>query len=255
MKNYEDEVINVKANIIIGIFDFLAIFSLYIAIVQYLNNDFGLEILIVSGCLSLIFIITCSMLIFLNIYCVTWNNKITKEIVENGEKIKGQIIRIKREYNFDKNATYFKRAAYFRKFSSNVKESSNGIKKAIYYYAIVKYNYKDKKYIIKSPSLNFFPGYVENKEVDIFLYEDKYYIDNYKINFLKMENDKKEYNKMRITIIGMFFSMCLLGAITIYLSIIKNLKMEIAIRLCILYMFIYAIISLIIYFKYWIKKK
>lgn len=253
-KNYEDEVLNIKANIALGIFDIFSINALYNTFIQYIHNDFGIEILIIVGSLCLAFIIICSMLIYRNIYCVNLNNKITKEIIENGEKVTGKIVRIKEEYQFDKNSTYFKKANYFRRFKT-IRYGANNERADYYYYAIVQYNYNGKKHIVKSPSLNFSPNYLKSKDIDIWVYKDKYYIDNYKINISKLKKDENNCRKIRIIIITMFFSMCLLSGFTIYLNIINILKTEVAIKLFIIYMLLYAVISIGIFFKYLTENK
>ena len=243
-KNYEDEIVNTKVNIIIGIIGFVALFGLYIIVNEFIHGEYGLAIFLLLGGLILIFSTACFTSIYTNIRNANINNKITKEIIENGVKVPGKIIRIKTENFRDDKNTYFKRAAYHRPFHLG------GGKIVYYHYAIVQYTFKGKKHTIKSPSLWLYHEYLLSKDVDVYLYEDKYYIDNYKLNNSKIKSYKKSRMKMRIAIILLFFISAFASGVAIYLGILGTISDKLSIILCIIFMLLYMIIASIVYFKY-----
>jgi len=174
VKNYEDEVINIKGNCLLAIFIVLIGYSMWGAFCQYKNNEFGVGIFaLILGLLG-VALISFGYPVFVNVINAKRNQKIAKEIIEKGIKVPGKIIRIRTLTDNNFKNSIFKRAAFFK--------NSN------YNFLIVKYEYNWKKYIIKTPSLNFDPENIKNKDVDVYIYNDKCYVDNIKRNVKKMKS-------------------------------------------------------------------
>lgn len=253
-KNYEDEVITVMKNILLSIIDCGCIYALYEIFEQYINREFNFGIFLIAGGLCLICIILLSGFVYLNIHNVRYNNKITKDIITNGVKIHGKIIDVIKVENANKKntpSTYFKNS-YFNNFVYTT--STDERRERVIFYAIVEYSYKGKIYTINSPSLNFHPDYLTDNNVDVYLYDDKYYIDNYKIDVYKLEKNKKDYKNINISVIIMFFVAVIASYVVFYLRITNVITSRLAFTLYKVLWSLYCIITLIVFTKYVFNK-
>ncbi len=180
-----------------------------------------------------------------NIINALRNRKVVKEIIDKGIKIPGEIIATPTSYSNDYNNSIFKRATYIRKFPPL------GSKKiSLYYFAIIKYKYKGIEYKTKTPSLNFYPEYLVNNSVDVFIYNDKVYVDNYKRNDNKINRVYNEHRKIILKIIISFLIMLILSSITFYLHKINIISMNELFISFIILMILTFIIAIMLYLKY-----
>jgi len=96
----------------------------------------------------------------------------------NGTKVKGTITKIETTRKCNYKNSIFKKASYFRRKEHHL----GGDRDIPYYdYAKVKYNYNNKEYEIDTPYLEFNKEDLIGNEVDVYIYEDKCYVDNYNI--------------------------------------------------------------------------
>ena len=171
--------------------------------------------------------------------------------MRNGIKISGKIIRIQRlEFNKFKG-TIFKRAAFFRKegvYGAKGREYTN------YYFAVVRYKYGGKNHIIRTPSLNFSPEHILDKNVDVYIYDGKCYVDNIKKDIKKIEKIKKDNIKRNIFIIISFFITLLFFSFMIFLHALKIINGKFVFGILSIIMIMYAVITSIIYLKQEDKK-
>ena len=251
MKNYEDEEFCLGGDILFGILMIVSIYVLFGTFSQYYNGDFGLSILVMMALVFGIFIIISGSIVFINIINVLYNRKVAKTFKANGTKVKGIVVSITKSNENKFRKTIFRRATYIRKFPvarENLKS------KELYYYANVKYTYKNKEYTIKTPSLTFLDTYLEKKDVDVYVYNNKAYVDNFKIDSIEKVKDEIRYLKTIIYIIGLFIASILLTTIVLYLNYLNIIGRNITFILFILFMIIYFVLISIRYYKYVFKK-
>lgn len=188
MKNYEDEVIDIKFIFPLTIFVVVNFYVICDVIIEYKNGicDFFILCLLVAflGVIEIVF----DYILFANIINGFRNRKIVKEIKENGKKVRGIVKSIQTSYNDNRKNTYFKRASFFRRIGTSRYRAGDN---EIYYFAQVKCEIDGVKKNIQSPSLNFYNKGIIGHEVDIYFYNGMYYIDNY-----YMPDDKKVVKKI-----------------------------------------------------------
>lgn len=171
--NYKNEVIN-KARIIIALIMFMIMLSVgWIEIKQLIDEEISIGLFIMSGIIFMgvpgVFVYyTCK-----SIYTAKANREKSKEIIENGIKVPGIIREVKEDYE-------------------QYTDTNGHLRSRYYYYLIVEYTNNWNKCTVESPRINFHPDYLRSKEVDVYLYEDSFYIDNFILDTEKMEIDKKK---------------------------------------------------------------
>ena len=246
--NYEDEKILIINDIICFIFVLLALYSLFGAYQQYLNGDFGIGILLLIS--FLIILISCSFAYvgLANIINSRYNRKLAKTIINNGIKVTGKIISIETTKSANYKNSMFKKASFFRRKIIRLDDDLRTIEH--YDYAKVEYKYKDKTYNIDTPYLEFCPKYLKEKTVDVYIYNNLCYVDNFKIDTKKNEKARSKYKNKNVLVIVSFFIMFLILGMMIYLCIVDALDFKYIPIAFIILMLIYVFI----FIKYYLKK-
>lgn len=212
MKYYEDEEINLKVDMVLLIFIILFIYTIMMCTKQYIKDDFGLGILLICIFLCGSIEIFCIYAFLANIINGLKNRKKVKEIKEKGIKITGIVKNIQTSYNDNRKNYFFKRACFFRRMGS-----SNDSSRETYYFAEVEYNFNEKTNLITSPSLNFYTDEIIGTEVDVYIYKDKYYIDNYKMEKTLKEIQEKDFLST-IVMILVFCAFIIIGTLALIFS-------------------------------------
>lgn len=131
------------------------------------------------------------------------NQKEAKEIIENGIKVKGKIIDTKTEIK-----------AY-----NEVRDGNTYVVYKKYYSFIVEYINNGNKYEVKTPSVNFHPDYLISKEVDVYLYGSRFYVDNFVLDVEKMVSNKKKNIKINLIVAFHVILLIIINAIIIFLAV------------------------------------
>lgn len=168
MKYYFDESISVK-NIVFSI----VCIALSIVIMIFLPS-IKLNSLLVSILKIILFLIlfygVCVLLI--SILFPFFNQKRKMDFMKNGFHLKGKIKKFI-PVNMD-----FKYSRFYWNSSLLCGFISGRTKKL---YAVVEYYYSDKKYEYQTPILNFDSKIITDIDVDIYIYNNKVYVDGYKL--------------------------------------------------------------------------
>lgn len=190
---YIDEVIDIKLLIILFIFN---IPSTYVLISMYDEYIFGdwkfsnlfsnyydrfdlVDLIITLVVFALFFFVLYSM--FSNIINSKRNRTIADTFKNNGIKYSGKIINYKKLSIKD----FYDQDDYSREYKKFYKKSifsCSNLMRSNIKYAIVKFNIKGKEKTIITPALNFDTDKISDKSVDVYILDDKYYVDNYKLN-------------------------------------------------------------------------
>lgn len=229
MKKYEDEVITVKVNISLCFILICIVYTLMQVFYQYNDGDFGIIIFLIIIALGGMTVISFGYCIIFNIINAKRNQKIANEVIKNGIKLKGEILEVIKAERNDFKDTFFKKAAYFRKFPSFERGAVG--KTTIYYFLKVKYTHDGNVHIVKSPSLNFEAEEIISNNVDVYLYDDKIYIDNILFNEKEILNKDKEKNNMKKSIIIIAIIIAVLTWIVYIFMTLKIINFTIAIFL------------------------
>ena len=220
---YKDEKTTIVADIICLIFLIIPLYLVFIAIKEYIEGKYDFIVLLSLGILLLSIAFSSGYCGISNYINSKRNRKLAKEIKEKGKKVKGKVKEILTTEKTDYKHSIFKRASYF--------EGS------YYKYAKVKYNYNNKEYTIETPYLNFYLDDLKNKDVDVYIYEDMCYVDNYDIT-------KKETEVTPKTAL-LFFGILLIYGIIIYLSINGDLDYHVSFPIIIAVMVLFILINII----------
>ena len=187
-QNYRDEIINTRGNIILAIFAVFDLFVIIILFKQFFDGEYDIGILLLSLILFLPFFLVPVYAIFINIVNGKKNQEKVQEIINNGVKVNGTIIDIIKKYVYEDVETYFKNAGLRGKYREP--RNSFGLGDKYYEIAVVEYEYLQEKHIVESPALNINTYYLDSKDVDVYIYNNECYIDNYKLNIKKINKDK-----------------------------------------------------------------
>ena len=223
-KNYVNETIHIKKDIVEFMFIIISLVVIAQTLEQYHNKDFS------TGIFILVIIVILILLSFLcydfikDIVTAIKTTKTADKIIEEGQKVPGKIIDIIEE--------------------KEVYHDDEGTRVIRSYYVKVEYELNDKKITIKSPKLEFHPNYLLDNNVDVYLYQEKYYIDNYKIDEAKIKETITSERKKNVKIILAFFIFVIISALLFFLSIIKNLNMHLTFVLFAILGFIYLILAI-----------
>ena len=168
MKYYFDESIRVK-NIVFSIACIVLSIILLIFIPSIKLNSLLVSIFKIILFL-LLFYGVCVLLI--SILFPIFNRKRKMNIIKNGFHLKGKIKK------FIPVNTDFKYSRFYLNPSLLCGFMSGKSKKL---YAIVEYYYSDKKYECQTPILNFDSSVITDIDVDVYIYNNKIYVDGYKL--------------------------------------------------------------------------
>ena len=252
MKYYEDEEINIGSDIIFGIFMLASIYLILGIVGQYQNGDFGLSIFLIILAFFVCFLLLSSFIVLGNIINVFRNRKIVKKIKENGIKTTGKITRIIESDHNNYGRSILKKATYIRK-NYMCKDNLGQVNK--YSFASVKYELNGKSYTTTTPSLTFDKNYLDLKDVDVYVYNNQVYVDNYKIDVIKKVTNELNYLKTIILIIGLFFINIIICSFAIFLNYKNIINQNRVFLIFIILMIIYFIIISIIYYKNLFRKR
>lgn len=239
---YEDEKLSLIVDIICFIFSFLSIFIISELINEYFNNNFDFLILLITSFLCLFGGIVFGYMGLKNIISVNYNRKLANNIKKKGNKVKGNICSIETEMNYDYKKSIFKRASFFRRKDISL---GDGRDMSYYHYAIVHYTYNKKEYTINTPYLDFYPDDLKDKNVDVYIYNNMCYVDNFNIKKEEIIENNEKLKKRNLLIVTMFLVLFLILSIIVYLGIsnvITNDLMDLLIIVVMIMCFIIAII-------------
>lgn len=242
---YEDEKKTIIIDIVCFIFTFLSILSIVELVQEYLAGNYDLIVLLLICLLLLLFIITFAYIGLANIINTNYNRKIANIIKTNGKKVKGEIISIEKINDYDNKISTFKRASFFR--TKILYYNKKNI--PYYHYAKVKYTYNEKEYIINTPYLIFYPKELENNRVDVYVYNDECYVDNFNLKKEKIVKEKSKNHKTTMEILIAFMIVLITIGMIVYLNIINEIGDNLVSPLIITVMLIYVVIGGIIYIK------
>lgn len=222
--NYKNEVISKAWTIITLLLSAIMLIGGVLGLKQLMDEETSIGVLIIF---ELLFLGIPSVFIYKNhkdIHNAKLNRKKAKEIIENGIKVQGKIIDTRMERVDVASATEKPRYCY-------------------YYHLIVEYTNNMEIYTIESPRVNFHPDYLISKDVDVYLYENGFYIDNFKLDLNEMEKNKNKTIKMNLIVILLFILLVIINAIFIFLGINKVISSELAMNLCMISLVISAIVG------------
>ncbi len=221
--NYKNEVIHIYTTVFMTIFSMIVLICDGIATKQ-LIEEVSISLLII---VVFLFLGIPSLFLFLtykSIYDAKVNRKKAKDIIENGIKVQGKIIDIRTEKVDTAKPTEPSRYRY-------------------YYHLIVECSNKIESFKVETPRINFHPDYLTSKDVDVYLYQHDFYVDNFKLDLDRIEKDKKKVIKRILIAILSFVLLCIVNAIIIFLSINNVIPSEMGMRLCIISLIISAVIG------------
>lgn len=183
--DYIEEIISKKNIKKVLIYTLVILIVIVISIKQGIKENENVLIYILPIILVLTLIILLSLSYYLGIYKKKKFILRRDEILQNGIHVTGNIISKKRIY---------------------YKTDSQG-NRYHHYYVIVKLNKNNQDITINSPWLSFDPDYISSDLVDVYMYNDEYYITNYRIDNEEMQkdilNDKKYQNNTILLILLM----------------------------------------------------
>lgn len=226
--NYEEEEIHISFYVILIIMAILFLICGSIGINQLLDEECDMGIVIIFG--FLFFGISISFIYFCygNIRNAKIKREEAKKIIENGIKVQGRITDIRTKKVYERKLT---------------RETTT---LRYHYHLIVEYLNDGKTYTIESPSVNFHPDYLTSKSVDVYLYENSFYVDNFQLDFSTMEINRKKRIRKKIIAILLFILLLIVNGVIIFLSINKIIPSELGFKLCMISLTIPAIIIILI---------
>lgn len=250
--NYEDEKTTIGVDICVFIISLICLLCLFIAFKDYVNGHFEIAILVIIGVLLLSIFSVFTYVGIANIINSSRNRKLAKQIMDNGVKVKGKVVSIEKTEKINYKNSLFKRALFFRR---KVLRYGKDKRISLYHYAKVEYTYNEKTYNVDTPYIDFYPDDLKDKEVDVYIYNDLCYVDNYKIDRDKLLNERRKWKIMVSTIIIAFVIMSMILGLIIYLSVTGVINHKYMPIVFTLVMFAYAIAALCFYLKYISNKK
>lgn len=202
--NYIDETISKKKIKLVIICTIICCIFIYTAIKQYMKDKESILLYI-----AIILFITLIILLCFSYYFGIYKKKkfISKrdKILQKGIHIIGTVI--------SKNSICPSRNEFERK------------NRRYYYYVTVSFTNNNKEeVVVDSPWLTFHPNYISSDLVDVYLYNEDYYITNYRIDTEKMQKDISNYNKNQKETILLVLIMVPLFMILINLIILDKIS-------------------------------
>ena len=188
-KYYRDEEINKGRNVLLSIFSALIICVIVIIFGQYFGGGLPFSVFLLLIIWLSIFAFIMLGMVFLNIHNAKKNRETVELFVSRGKRVPGKIIKEKTLSSIKYKNTIFKRANFFSRGNSSDRMN-------IYEYTVlnVEYEQDGKKHVITTPPISFATGYLTNNKVDVYIYEDKCYVGNYNIDYVKEEKETNENN-------------------------------------------------------------
>lgn len=247
--DYEDTKIDKKGNCYCYIFVGLLLYFIVSISIKYIIGETNISELFWTIVLVTPFLAVGIIIPYINIKNSKKNREIVEIIKEKGTKVKGTIKKIKKEYNYDYNNSLFKKASFFRRKKSFF---PGGVGSYDEYYesAIVEYEYKGETKIINTPYLSFHKEDLTSKDVDVFIYDDKVYVDNYKIKREEIKRKYKNRKNMKIKVVISFIILFILISLFIFLTIVGLIPIKYIPFIIGGLIFVYYISASIIYLKY-----
>ena len=196
-KNYIEETISKTKTKCVLFGAFFILLTIYIAIKQSLEEK---EFVLIYVAIFL-FIVSILFLLISYYFGIYKKKKFMlrrDKILQNGIHVVGKIIS--------------KERVYYSKTSSG--------RMKIYYYVRVKFN-NNKEIIIDSPWLNFHPDYITSDLVDVYIYNNEYYITNYRLDTESMLKNKLEYKNdtiKKVLLISLIMPVLFLVLIYFYIK-------------------------------------
>jgi cell division protein FtsW (lipid II flippase) len=181
---YEDEKIHGWSNFLLSILIVLFIISMY----GCFKEKVPIEISIMLVIFLSIFILVFLYFIITNIMNAKWNRKKVELFINKGTKVPGVIIKEEHSNKLKYKNTIFKKAEYYGK--------GIFINPISYRYSFfeVEYEYNGKKQTTITPPIDFYPEYLIDKNVDVYVYNDECYVGNYNIDYEKIKKDEEEFD-------------------------------------------------------------
>ena len=184
---------------------------------------------------------------YINIKNSKRNREIARIIKENGFKVKGFISKFKITHKYE-----FKKATFFRHKKINLLGGTKS-RYEYYDYAVVEYEYKGETKIVNTPYLDFYEKDLISKDVDVFIYEDKVYIDNFQINTEKIERKRKNLRNNHTKVMILFMLIFILIGLSIFLHIIGLIPKKYIAFIIIGLMFLYIVLFIGIEIKHFVE--
>ncbi len=206
-KNYNDLIETKKVNIICTIFIIFCFICIVASSFQYINGEIPFGAFVLSFLITVPIIIVLFRFIYRNIVYTRKNQETTKLFINYGTRVPGIIKNIDYCRNYKYKDSIFKRSHFF----------SEGIDKI----AIVEFKYNGEKHTIKSPPINFSESMLRDKKVNVYIYQDKYYIDDYNLEQESTFNNKEEEKNIEKRYIISFFTFFILFVI---IGVLNNNK-------------------------------
>lgn len=227
--NYEEEEIHIGFYIMIIIMAILFLICGGIGINQLINEKCDIGIIIIFGLLFFGIPISFIYFCYRNIHRAKIKREEAKKIIENGIKVQGKIIDVRTEKVYERNRTV---------------DGGETTTLRYHYHLIVEYSNDGNIYTIESPSVNFHPDYLISKSVDVYLYENSFYIDNFQLDFETMEINRKKRIRKNIIALLLFILLLIVNGVIIFLSINKIIPSELGFKLCMLSLAISAMLAI-----------
>lgn len=240
-KYYEDENTHGWSNFLLSILMMACIASMFICF----KDNIPLEISIILSAFLSIFVFTFLYLILSNIINARKNRETVALFMNKGKKVSGRIIEEESKRDIDYKDTIFKRAEYYGRNSRISK---------LYRYTVLKveYEYNGKKHVTTTPPINFSTDYLNDKKVDVFIYQDNCYVGNYKVDYNKKKKEEKEkydYKIKSIIFVVVYMLLFTFVALLAFNNIIEGDLLKYILFTLIVSFFIIATILFIIYNK------
>ena len=230
---YEDEKTLIKADIILFIFSFIFIYSMYRCYCEFSNDDYGIEVFILCEVAFLLAAFITSFISVRNILNSNYNRRIAKNIKAKGTMVPGTIKKIETVYRRKHKNSIFKPSSFSRGKVINNGSEDRYIQ--YYEYAIIEYIYNGNVCTCSTPYIEFDTRYLRDNSVDVYIWDNKCYVDNYKLDVETINANVKNLKKRDAIIILLFFVAFILFALDIYLNflnIIDEKTMVLLFKIC-----------------------
>ena len=246
---YEDTKIEKTGNICCLIFAGVLLYALVAFTIQLLNGKTELTEFIIAMLFMIPFLIILICIPFINIKNAKRNRELALTIKENGKRVRGKIKKIETTNKTDYKNSLFKRASFFRRKKSVL---GGGVDSETEYYdfAVVEYEYNDEVKIVNTPYIDFYKKDLTSKDVDVYIYEDKVYVDNFKLNTERMNRVHKNWTMNKIHIFILFILVFLSIAGIVFGNIMGIIPTNILPTIIIGLMIIYLVVASIVYLSY-----
>ena len=247
--DYEDTKIEKKGNICCLIFGGIMLYCIIAFIIKYILGESNFKELFWSLLFIVPFFAIFISLPWINIRNSKRNRKVARNIREKGKKVTGIIKKIESTYKSDYKNSLFKRATFFRRKSIFLSGGVGG-RREYYDYAVVEYEYGGENKIIKTPYVDFYKDDLTSKDVDVYIFDNQVYVDNFHIKREEIKRNYREWNNMQIKVSISFLIMFALVVVTVFLSINKIIPKGYISFIIGGMVLAYFILASIIYIKY-----